>query len=106
MTWPSLSLRYSYTDSVGGSLSFQNGKAFCSGFISPLDDSFVKITVTLYKKSGNQWLFVKSWSGNSSGGMTASAGGSVAVDHGTYKLVTTGNVGNLEYPSYSTQKTY
>lgn len=103
---PTISPQYSYTKLVQAGLEFSGGKAICTGKVSPLDEEDVTITVTLYKKNGTKWNYITSWSGSATGGHTATAGGSISVDHGTYKVVTIGNVGGLEWPSAKTEKTY
>lgn len=98
--------RYSYTSKVSAELSFSNGKAVCKGKIEPSGDYDVTVAVTLYKKEGVNWVYITSWFGSATDGLTASAGGSVSVERGTYKVVTSGNVGGLEYPTKTVQKTY
>lgn len=98
--------QYSHTNHVIASLSFSGGKAHCSGTIKPSGNYDTSIIVTLYKKDESSWNYITSWSSSATGGMIATAGGSVPVEHGTYKLVTSGNVGGLEYPSAKTEKTY
>jgi len=97
---------YSYTDKVMAELSFSNGKAYCNGFVSPSGMYNTSVTVTLYKKNGTKWNYITSWSGSATGGHTATAGGSIAVSRGTYKVVTSGNVEGLEYPMTKIEKTY
>lgn len=98
--------RYSHTDRVTASLSFSGGQAQCNGTIKPSGKYSTSVTVTLYKMNGSSWSYITSWSGSATGGLTATAGGSISVDRGTYKVVTSGNVGGLEYPSAKTEKTY
>lgn len=97
---------YDYTTSITAVLTFSNGKANCYGTLTPSGNEDVTISVTLYKKNGSSWGYVTSWSGSSTGGRTASAGGSVSVERGTYKVVTSGNVGGFEYPTKTVKKTY
>jgi len=97
---------YTYTSSVTATLSFSNGKANCSGSVTPSGTDSVSLTVTLYKKNGSSWNAITSWSGSSTGGHQASAGGSISVEDGTYKVKTAGNVGNgKEKPTKSITRT-
>ena len=98
--------RYSYTNHITASLAFSGGKAQCSGTITPSGDYDTSVTVTLYKKNGSNWNYITSWSDSATGGLIAAAGGSISVNHGIYKVVTSGNVGGLEWPSAQTEKTY
>lgn len=98
---------YSHTSAISASLTFSNGKANCSGSVTPSGMESSTITVTLYKKSGSSWNYVSSWSGSATNGKTASAGGSTSVSSGTYKVVAAGNIGGgLEKPSNTVEKTY
>lgn len=97
---------YDYTESVTAVLTFSNGKANCYGTLTPSGNESVTLSVTLYKKNGSGWDYITSWSGSSTGGRTASAGGSISVERGTYKVVTSGNVSGLEYPTAKIEKTY
>lgn len=97
---------YSYTHKVVAGLSFSDGKANCNGSVTPYSSYDSSVIVTLYKKNGTKWDYVTSWSGSAKDGLIAAAGGSVSVSHGTYKVVTIGNVANLEYPSASIERTY
>ena len=103
--FPEIMPRYEYTNNISASLSFSGNKATCGGTISPVDSDSVSMTVTLYKKSGTSWSYVDSWSGSSTGGSTASAGGSATVGSGTYKVTVSGNVGGKEFPTKSVTKT-
>ena len=98
--------RYSYTNHISAELSFSNGKAICKGRVEPSGDYDVTVTVTLYKKEGANWKYIASWSGSATDGLTASASGSISVERGTYKVVTSGNVSGLEYPSAKMEKIY
>lgn len=98
--------RYAYTSLVVAGLDFSGGKAYCDGSVTPSGNYSVSVTVSLYRQNGSSWDFVTSWSGSSTGGKTAGAGGSVNVGSGTYKVVTRGNVGNgMEYPTKSVIRT-
>jgi hypothetical protein len=97
---------YTYTSSVTATLSFSNGKANCSGSVTPSGTDDVSLTVTLYQKNGSSWNSIASWSSSSTNGYQAAAGGSVSVGAGTYKVTTVGNVGNgLERPTKSVTRT-
>lgn len=96
---------YLYTSDIAASLSFDGNKANCYGSVSPIGNDSVSVTVTLYKKEGSKWSYVDSWSGNASGGATATASGSATVGKGTYKVVTAGNVGGKESPTKSVTRT-
>lgn len=96
---------YNYTDDIVASLSFNGNTAKCYGSVSPTGNDSVSVTVTLYKKEGSKWSYVDSWSGNASGGATATASGSATVGKGTYKVVTAGNVGGKEAPTKSVTRT-
>lgn len=97
---------YTYTDMATAKLSFSEGKAYCNGSVKPSGSYDTSVTVTLYKQNGAKWNYITSWSGSATGRHTATAGGSIAVSNGTYKVVTSGNVANLEYPSAKIEKTY
>lgn len=96
---------YSYTDNVDASLSFNGDIAKCRGSIFPSEPLLVSVTVSLYKQVGSTWELLDSWEGHSTNGLKASASGQKAVGPGTYKVVTTGNVGGLEFPTASVTKT-
>jgi len=96
---------YSYTDNISASLSFSGSTADCYGTVSPSGNDSVSITVTLYKQSGSKWNSIDSWTGSSTGGSTAAAGGTATVSAGTYKVVVVGNVGGKEYPTKSVTRT-
>ncbi|HPJ03232.1 MAG TPA: hypothetical protein PKU80_10370 [Candidatus Limiplasma sp.] len=101
-----IGLRYSYTNQVSAYLSFSGDTAYCGGFIDPSGQYDTTVRVSLYKKNGSSWSFIKSWSGSAANGNTASASGTVTVSAGTYKVTTRGNIGGgLEYPSTSVTKT-
>jgi len=101
-----ITLDYAYTYSVTATLSFSNGKANCSGSVTPSGTDSVSVTVTLYQKNGSSWNTVTSWSGSSTNGHQAAAGGSISVEDGTYKVKTAGNVGNgKEKPTKSVTRT-
>ena len=103
---PEITLDYAYTYSVTATLSFSNGKANCSGSVTPSGTDSVSLTVTLYQKNGSSWSAVTSWTGSSTGGHKAAAGGSVSVENGTYKVITAGNVGSgKEKPTKSVTRT-
>lgn len=93
--------KYSYTQTITATLSFGGGKAHCSGAVKPSGNYNCSITVTLYKQNGSDWDYIISWSGGATGGETASAGGSKAVDNGTYKVVSSADVAGKEFPSKS-----
>lgn len=97
---------YSYTDYIVASLSFSGNTANCAGMISPSGSDNVTIFVVLYRQNGSGWDYVKGWGGSGTGGASASAGGSVEVTSGTYKVVASGSVGiTLEHPSVSVTRT-
>ena len=98
--------RYDYTQAIGVSLSLSGGKANCSGYVKPRGSEWASIRVTLYRKNGSNWTYIQSWTGSATGGVTASASGSVSVSQGTYKVVAFGNVGGKEFPTKSITKTY
>lgn len=91
---------------VTASLEINGGQASCNGYLIPEGQYSSTISVTLYKQTGDTWRVVAFWSGKATGGNIASAGGTVTVEHGTYKVVTVGNVSNLEYPRAECIKTY
>lgn len=98
----SVSPRYTYTESITASLSFDGNYAICSGSITPSFTHDTSIAVTLYQLVGTHWVSIGSWTGSSSDGLKASAGGRCFVaDSGTFKVIATGNVGGLESPSKS-----
>lgn len=99
-------LRYEYTTMINAGLSFSGGKALCDGVLDPSTNDSCSITVTLYKQNGSSWSKVTSWSGSASNGRAASAGGSISVSRGTYKVTSSGNVGGKEFPTKSVTRTY
>lgn len=103
---PTIQPRYSYTNKAVAELSFSGGKANCGGYVQPSGKYDTSVTVTLYKKNGTKWDYITSWSGSATGGHMAIASGSITVSRGTYKVVTSGNVQNLEYPSAKIERTY
>lgn len=96
---------YLYTNDITASLSFDGNKAKCGGSVSPSGNDSVSVTVTLYQQNGSGWRYMDSWSGNASGGSAAVASGSATVGNGTYKVVTSGNVGGKEFPTKSVIRT-
>lgn len=98
--------RYEYTQNVLAYLTINGGQAVCSGYVLPNTQCDATVSVALYKQTGDTWRVVAFWSGSSTGGKRAIAGGTVTVEHGTYKVVTVGNVSNLEYPKAECIKTY
>lgn len=100
-----VSPRYSYTQTISATLSFDGGKAHCSGAVKPSGNYNCSITVTLYKQNGNDWDYITSWSGDATGGDKASAGGSVNVGSGTYKVTASANVAGKEFPTKSVIRT-
>lgn len=104
-TPPEYSLLYMHTDSIQAKLTFDGNIATCKGSILPIESLDVTITVSLYKQNGSSWTLLESWMGSAKGGGMASASGTKTVGPGTYKVVTSGNVGGLEYPTTSVTKT-
>lgn len=103
---PMITPCYTYTSSIIANLTISGNTANCSGTVDPYSSYNATISVTLYKKNGNRWIYLASWSGSSTNGNTASAGGSHSIGTGTYKVVAYGNVGNgIEHPSASVIKT-
>ena len=100
-----VSPRYSYTQTISATLSFDGGKAHCSGAVKPSGDYNCSITVTLYKQNGANWDYVTSWYGSATGGDKASAGGSISVGSGTYKVTASANVAGKEFPTKSIIRT-
>lgn len=97
---------YEYTQNVLAYLTINGGQAVCSGYVLPNTQCDATVSVALYKQTGDTWRVVAFWSGSATGGKRAIAGGTVTVEHGTYKVVTVGNVSNLEYPKAECIKTY
>lgn len=102
---PEYSLLYSHTEEILASLSFSGNIAKCNGAILPMADEDVSITVSLYKQNGSSWTLLDSWTSSATGGSRAYVRGTKTVSSGTYKVVTTGNVGGLEFPTASITKT-
>lgn len=102
---PEYSLYYLHTGFIQAALSFDGNTANCKGTVLPNESLDVTITVTLYKQNGSSWTLLDSWTGSSTGGSMAIASGKKTVGSGTYKVVTLGNVGGLEYPTTSITKT-
>ncbi|MCH5259867.1 MAG: hypothetical protein J1F18_08945 [Lachnospiraceae bacterium] len=99
------SLMYSHTEDISASLSFSGNIAKCNGVVFPIENVDVTVTVSLYKQNGSSWTLLDSWSGSAKNGYAASASGTKTVSSGTYKVVTYGNVGGLEFPTASITKT-
>lgn len=104
-TPPQFSPLYNHTYKISADLSFDGNTAICHGAVYPSEVINVSVTVSLYKQNGSSWTFLKSWTGNATGGATAFASGTKIVSSGTYKVVTSGNVGGLEFPTASVTKT-
>lgn len=104
-TPPEYSLYYRHTESIWADLSFSGNIANCDGSILPIESLDVSITVSLYKQNGSSWTLLDFWTSSATGGSRASASGTKTVGSGTYKVVTSGNVGGLEYPTTSVTKT-
>lgn len=96
---------YNHTEDITASLSFSGNIAKCNGVVFPIENVDVTVTVALYKQNGSSWTLLDSWSGSAKNGYAASASGSKTVSSGTYKVVTTGNVGGLEFPTTSITRT-
>ncbi len=89
----------------------EDGTAQCFGHITATSrtDS-VSITLTLYRKVGNSWFFVNSWSKNDHP-YYASVSETYKVSSGTYKVQLNGTVvaadGTTEtFSTWSTEATY
>lgn len=95
---------YEYTANINAALSFSGNNALCSGKLTPCTTDNTSITVTLYRQNGSSWSYVASWTGKGSNGNVAIASGSASVGSGTYKVVSSGNVGGKEFPSASITK--
>ncbi len=106
-----ISPAYSYTKKVSATLSISTeGIATCGGSVKAMASSRISLTMTLYKKAGNVWSKVTSWS-TSGTGITLKLQKTYAVSKGTYKVAVAGTVtsseGNSEHFSEtSTQITY
>lgn len=101
-----ISMRYVRIQQITATLTLQNGIASCKGKLSPLDGQYCSITVTLYRKNGNSWSQVQSWSVNASGGAYAIVSKTCSVRPGTYKVVSVGLVDGEETTTESPAKTY
>lgn len=98
--------RYDKTRSITASLSISSGIATCKGNLSPTDNYNCTLSVTLYKKNGNNWDFIQSWSESAAGGARASVSETRKVDRGTYKVVSVGDVDGESVRAESAEKTY
>lgn len=96
--------RYILTDMITATLYFEGGCAFCYGRVIPAGNQSTSITVTLYKRVGLTWTYIASWTASDTQGYGCQAGGSVAVGYGTYKVVSLGNVDDLEFPTATIQR--
>lgn len=96
---------YNHTNSISANLSFDGNTAKCYGTIYPSEVIDIMITVSLYRQNGSSWTLLDSWSSSATGGGRAYVSGTKTVGSGTYKVVTTGNVGGLEFPTTSVTKT-
>ncbi len=96
---------YIYTSTITANLSFDGDTAKCDGMIYPSEVVDVTITVSLYQQNGSSWTLLDSWSSSATGGNRAYVRGTKTVSSGTYKVVTAGNVGGLEFPTTSVTKT-
>lgn len=98
--------RYDKTSSITASLSISSGIATCKGKLTPADNYNCMLTVTLYKKNGNSWDFIQSWSDSATGGACASVSETRKVDRGTYKVVSVGDVDGESVRVECSEKTY
>lgn len=71
-----------------------------------MDASDVSLTLTLYRQSGNAWIYVTSWTESFTAVKIANITKMYQATEGTYKLMMSGKVttaeGNTEYISQST----
>jgi hypothetical protein len=98
--------RYNKTKSITASLTITSGVATCKGRLSPADNYNCTLTVTLYKKNGNGWDFVQSWSDRAENGTLAYVNETKKVNRGVYKVVSVGNVDGEKVRVESAEKTY
>ena len=98
---PETPMRYSLTSSISAGLSISGGTAHVTGIVNAkYASAYCSIKVKLQKKdSSGAWHSVKTWS--SSGTLSASAGGNVAVSSGSYRNYVSAIVtynGDSEHP--------
>ena len=92
-TLPAQSSAYRYTSGISAELTFIENRASCRGAVSPVGAYPAFLTVSLHQRCGKGWKRVAIWHGNAIAGNTASAGGTVAVGAGVYRVLVSANVG-------------
>ena len=97
---------YLNTRRVSASLSIgDSGEAKCGGYVKANNaQSSIKMTITLYKKSGTRWSKVTSWSASDTA-LILEINKTKQVSEGTYKVVLTGSVTNSEGKKESVTET-
>ena len=98
---------YLYIKKATCSLSINdNGNSTCRGYINVMDASDISLTLTLYRQSGNAWIYVTSWTESFASVKIANISKMYQATEGTYKLMMNGKVttveGDTEYISQST----
>ncbi len=82
-----------YTSGISAELTFEENRASCRGAVSPVGAYPSSLTVSLHQQCGKGWRRIATWYGSAIAGKTASAGGTVVVGTGVYRVSVTGNVG-------------
>ena len=87
---------YTYIWQMSAGLKISSaGKAHCSGSVDASSNSYyVKLTVTLQKKSNSSWENVKSWSTSGMGQSGLIIEEDYYVARGTYRVLTTAKIYN------------
>ena len=84
---------YRYTSGISAELTFIENRASCRGAVLPVGAYPASLTVSLHQQCGKGWKRVAVWHGSAIAGNTASAGGTVAVGRGVYRVSVSANIG-------------
>jgi len=84
---------YRYTSGISAELTFIENRASCRGAVLPVGAYPASLTVSLHQQCGKGWKRVATWYGSAIAGNTASAGGTVAVGAGVYRVSVSANGG-------------
>jgi len=87
-----VSARWLNTASISCDLNFSGRNANCSGSINAYSGSTISGTLTLERKNGSSWDFVKSWTKSSSNPWLIFDENFTVSSAGTYRVVLTATV--------------
>lgn len=103
--------RFTAINSMSAGLSIDSwGKATCSGWVTPSDNSYTSnLTVSLQKSTSSGWSTIKSWTASGAGFFGVVIEGYYYVANGTYRVCSTARVYNssgnlLETESFYSQE--